>query len=189
MVTACLAVLTAPQVADFGFAKHFATDTMATLAGTWHYVAPEVIDAEVDLGGYGPAADLWSVGVLTYQLLSGSLPFDGSVAQLVEQISRARFSFPPELFDNVSDEAKDFVRCLLVRHRQRARVWFHGRCTTLLTLGAMRAQVTDPNDRMTAAQALQHRSVARLPGKGVCVFLCVCVLCVSVRVCGGSTCG
>lgn len=103
------------QVADFGFAKHFGTDTMASLAGTWHYVAPEVFNADVELGGYGPAADLWSVGVITYQLLSGALPFDGTVSQLVQLITRARIEFPAELFEFVSDEAKDFVRCLLVR--------------------------------------------------------------------------
>ena len=46
--------------------------------GTPYYMAPEVIRSEKDPEvGYNEKADIWSIGVLTYLLLSGTVPFDG----------------------------------------------------------------------------------------------------------------
>ena len=44
-----------------------------TVAGTPFYMAPELIDAK-----YGTSADIWSLGVLMYTLLSGYLPFQAN---------------------------------------------------------------------------------------------------------------
>jgi len=48
------------------------------LVGTSYYIAPEVIMSEYDCNvGYNEKADIWSIGVLTYILLSGCPPFNG----------------------------------------------------------------------------------------------------------------
>ncbi|KAL0962100.1 hypothetical protein UPYG_G00335640 [Umbra pygmaea] len=86
-----------------------------------HYIhpllgSPEFASPELVLGE--PAAltsDLWSLGVLTYVLLSGASPFlDESVEETCLNICRLDFSFPQDYFQGVTQEAKNFV-CLLLR--------------------------------------------------------------------------
>jgi calcium-dependent protein kinase len=67
---------------------------------------------------YGQEADMWSVGVLAYQLLTGSLPFSGAAETLDSHDSAES---PPQWdtaprWGSVSLEARAFVRALLVRH-------------------------------------------------------------------------
>jgi serine/threonine protein kinase len=57
-----------------------------------------------------------SLGVTTYVLLTGFSPFGGETDQETFcNISRAEVDFPEELFEDVSEEAQDFIRRLLVR--------------------------------------------------------------------------
>ena len=63
-----------PRLADFGIARVLKTvNHSATVAGTPHYMAPETFD-----GKRSPQTDVWAVGVILYQLLSGSLPYCGT---------------------------------------------------------------------------------------------------------------
>jgi len=61
------------RLIDFGLSKaNRGNANMTTVAGTPYYMAPEVL-----MGSYGAKADIWSLGVLMYTLVSGYLPFQG----------------------------------------------------------------------------------------------------------------
>ncbi|XP_051785242.1 serine/threonine-protein kinase H1-like [Erpetoichthys calabaricus] len=116
-------------VTDFGLASsgNKAGDwLMRTTCGTPEYIAPEILLRKP----YTNAVDAWALGVITYIMLSGSMPFEEeNRTRLYRMILKGRYSFAGEPWPNVSNLAKDFI-------------------TRLLTI--------DPNDRMTASQALKH---------------------------------
>ena len=59
------------KLIDFGLSKATTNNrNLTTVAGTPYYMAPEVLE-----GSYSKKADLWSLGVLLYTLVSGYLPF------------------------------------------------------------------------------------------------------------------
>jgi serine/threonine protein kinase/WD40 repeat protein len=97
-----------PKVADFGLAKQLQQDSSLTasgmLVGTPHYMAPEV--AEGKDKQITPAADLFSLGAILYEMLSGKLPFDAdtpmqTIMQVIHEepqsISKLRPSVPRDL--------------------------------------------------------------------------------------------
>ncbi|HEV3260245.1 MAG TPA: protein kinase, partial [Gemmataceae bacterium] len=71
-----------PKVADFGLARHFEGETALTLSGarigTPSYMAPEQVIAKA--GTIGPAADIYGLGALLYEMLTGRPPFRGETA-------------------------------------------------------------------------------------------------------------
>ena len=70
------------------------------------YIAPEVLN-----GLYNSKCDIWSVGVITYTLLSGFLPFGGETDQdTIKAISAGQFDFDNLSWRKISFEAKDFVK-------------------------------------------------------------------------------
>ncbi|KAJ8395236.1 hypothetical protein AAFF_G00034380 [Aldrovandia affinis] len=99
------------KLADFGEAVQLnSTHYIHPLLGSPEFAAPELVLGE-------PAAlasDLWSLGVVTYVVLSGASPFlDESVEETCLNICRLDFSFPDDYFQGVSQAARDFVRLLL----------------------------------------------------------------------------
>jgi serine/threonine protein kinase len=75
------------------------------------FVAPEVVNGD----GVGLAADMWSVGIITYLLLSGHSPFRGANdRETLTSIKEGKYEFKDEWFSNISPEAKDFIQKLLV---------------------------------------------------------------------------
>ncbi|KAM9102616.1 triple functional domain protein isoform 5-T5 [Sarcophilus harrisii] len=100
------------KLADFGDAVQLNTTYyIHQLLGNPEFAAPEII-----LGNpVSLTSDTWSIGVLTYVLLSGVSPFlDDSVEETCLNICRLDFSFPDDYFKGVSQKAKDFV-CFLLR--------------------------------------------------------------------------
>eukprot|EP00079_Xenopus_tropicalis_P030110 XP_012825853.1 PREDICTED: kalirin, RhoGEF kinase isoform X1 [Xenopus tropicalis] len=80
------------------------------LLGNPEFAAPELIQGSpVSLG-----TDIWSLGVLTYVMLSGVSPFlDESSEETCANICRVDFSFPQEYFSGVSQAAQDFIKATL----------------------------------------------------------------------------
>uniref|UniRef100_A0A670ZTB6 non-specific serine/threonine protein kinase n=1 Tax=Pseudonaja textilis TaxID=8673 RepID=A0A670ZTB6_PSETE len=99
------------RLADFGDAVQLNTTYyIHQLFGNPEFAAPEII-----LGNpVSLTSDVWSIGVLTYVLLSGVSPFlDESIEETCLNICRLDFSFPDDYFKGVSQKAKDFVCFLL----------------------------------------------------------------------------
>jgi len=96
-------------VSDFGLSKVMESRLMQTVCGTPTFVAPEVLMGM----GYGVEVDLWSLGVITYYLLCGFLPFNGdNISDFFTSVLQAEYSWDPQL--PISFLAKDFVGKLLV---------------------------------------------------------------------------
>uniref|UniRef100_A0A6B2L4C0 non-specific serine/threonine protein kinase n=1 Tax=Arcella intermedia TaxID=1963864 RepID=A0A6B2L4C0_9EUKA len=102
------------KISDFGLSRVVDSQTsMRTICGTPQYLAPEILQSKSS-SGYGIACDLWSLGVILYLMLSGSLPFDDKPGEMFEQIQNAEYEFTDELWDDISDEAKNLIKKLLV---------------------------------------------------------------------------
>lgn len=110
-------VLTSPdddtkiKLIDFGFAQRVTGPNCLTRrCGTPYFVAPEIIRKEA----YDERADMWSVGVIVYLLLSGHLPFGGRNAmELFKNVLKGELTFEETNWQHVSPEAKDLVKHLL----------------------------------------------------------------------------
>ncbi|GIY11241.1 hypothetical protein CDAR_246092 [Caerostris darwini] len=102
------------KIIDFGLARIYKRDeSLRILFGTPEFVAPEVINYEPVC----PASDMWSVGVICYVLLSGLSPFMGdNDTETFANITRGEMDFDDEAFDEISDDAKDFISSLLVKN-------------------------------------------------------------------------
>ena len=111
---------------DFGLSKLCVCEQgMFTPAGPGlNYTAPDILRAlQGSAHGDGPLMatrneakgwEVWSVGVLTYFLLSGTIPYQASTLQgKLDVVDTGILRFPPALFGDVSSEAKDFIRSLL----------------------------------------------------------------------------
>lgn len=105
---------------DFGLACQFKPG-QNELAGTPYFIAPEVL-----VGNYGYECDIWSMGVVIYMMMTGSMPFDGDTQEeLFYAIRKGSFRMP----SHFSKELKDLItKCLL----------------------------KDPKDRISAKQAMNH---------------------------------
>ena len=110
------------KLADFGSAHWLTEGELASgLVGTPYYVAPEVVRSQTDdKVGYDEKADIWSIGALAYVLLSGVPCFDGDTdTEITDAVVKGEYDFDEELFEDVSQEAKDFIARLLVPDRKK----------------------------------------------------------------------
>lgn len=115
-----------PKLCDFGLSSICKNESLLyNCTGTSAFMAPEVLSNK----SYNSGCDMWSIGVITYLLLSGRLPFQGTTPYvLFKKIASGVFEYERE-FDIVSEEAKDFISSLLV---------------------------VDPRKRLSAKKALEH---------------------------------
>ena len=115
------------KIIDYGLSKKFEYQGqhLDDGVGTIYSMAPEVMK-----GDYGTQADLWSIGVITFMLLSSTMPFGGFTGgELMKRIHLGEFSFTNPRWHDVSAESCRFISSLIV---------------------------VDPVSRLTAEQALRH---------------------------------
>lgn len=99
------------KLIDFGLARRLENaGSLKVLFGTPEFVAPEVINYEA----ISYATDMWSIGVICYILVSGLSPFMGdNDNETLSNVTSATWDFEDEAFDEISEEAKDFISNLL----------------------------------------------------------------------------
>ncbi|XP_022374483.1 myosin light chain kinase 3 isoform X2 [Enhydra lutris kenyoni] len=124
------------KIIDFGLARRYKPrEKLKVNFGTPEFLAPEVVNYEF----VSFPTDMWSVGVITYMLLSGLSPFLGETdAETMNFIVNCSWDFDADTFEGLSEEAKDFVSHLLVKEKS---------C------------------RMSATQCLKHEWLNNLPAK------------------------
>ncbi|PSR82065.1 hypothetical protein PHLCEN_2v6135 [Hermanssonia centrifuga] len=112
------------KLGDFGFTREFERGVLLeTYCGTTGYASPEMLLSQKYLG---PEVDVWSLGVILYTMLTGTLPFDDDDESVMRsKVIKGEFEDPEWL----SDDARDLLKCIL--------------------------QV-DPTKRSTIAQILSH---------------------------------
>merc|ERR1740116_711123 len=99
------------KLTDFGLSKEGIEDNHSakTMCGTPEYLAPEILDKR----GHGKAVDWYSVGALTYEMLTGLPPYySKDRQQLFDRIRRGELNYP----DCITDLGKSFLMAILNRN-------------------------------------------------------------------------
>ncbi|XP_078507884.1 myosin light chain kinase 2, skeletal/cardiac muscle [Lissotriton helveticus] len=103
------------KIIDFGLARRYKPrEKLRVSFGTPEFVAPEVVNFDY----VSFPTDMWSLGVITYMMLSGLSPFLGDHdTETMNNVLSSEVDFNEEPFENVSDEAKEFISNLLIRDK------------------------------------------------------------------------
>lgn len=107
------------KIGDFGFAKQIENDEMNnTLCGTPMYMAPEIMEEKK----YYITSDLWSIGIIFYQIIYGKYPFGNpkNIMELLKTINQQERSFSDK---SKSDSLSNLIFCLLVKNPIKRLTW------------------------------------------------------------------
>ncbi|KAF2725730.1 kinase-like protein [Polychaeton citri CBS 116435] len=98
------------KISDFGWSVHAPNNRRKTMCGTLDYLPPEMIKPGSSENWYSEKVDIWSLGVLTYEFLTGEAPFEDTPVMTQRKISRCDMTIP----GYISPEARDLIKRLLV---------------------------------------------------------------------------
>ena len=100
------------KLCDFGWAKNLTLKNRSSYCGTVEYMAPEIIESE----NYDYSVDIWSLGILFYELLMGHSPFkDKTTKNTIVNIKLHDLKFDKE----ISDDCKDLINKLLEVNKEK----------------------------------------------------------------------
>lgn len=115
------------KLADFGSAKNIlGQENTLSVTGTIHWMAPEVLNGT----GHGRYADIWGIGCLVIEMLTGQMPWNELITQNNVILKVLESQDLPKIPENVSDALKDLLSYCFMRR---------------------------PNDRLNIGQLLAHR--------------------------------
>jgi calcium-dependent protein kinase len=114
------------KLIDFGCSRYcWGKSEVSEMCGTLSYMAPEILKHSCT-----SQSDLWSLGIISFMLLSGYAPFEGDRKRQSADIANGKYSWRHDYWKHVSSDAVDFVKSLLC---------------------------LEPSERLTAQAALQHQ--------------------------------
>jgi len=100
------------KLCDFGWAKNLSLKNRSSYCGTVEYMAPEIIESE----NYDYSVDIWSLGILLYELLMGHSPFkDKTTKNTIVNIKLHELKFDKE----ISEDCKDLINKLLEVNKEK----------------------------------------------------------------------
>ena len=96
------------RIADFGFSCIFdRTEGLDLKLGSPHYMAPEIINHQ----NYNEKVDIWAIGVITFVLLTGNIPFPGKTnLEIKKMILKGKINFKHPALKNADSKAIDFMK-------------------------------------------------------------------------------
>lgn len=104
------------KIADLGFACQVQENGLDLVLGTPLYMAPELVRHQK----YTEKVDVWSLGIITYQLLSGRTPFDGkNIKKINHNILYKEVKFPEKQWKYLSENSKHFILSCLERDQNK----------------------------------------------------------------------
>jgi serine/threonine protein kinase len=107
------------KISDFGFARYFETNTLVdTLCGSPMYMAPEIMKNK----NYTIKSDLWSVGIILYEMLTGYPPYKvKTIYNLIKSIDQNKINLPKKI--SITDECNDLLFKLLIKEPEDRIEW------------------------------------------------------------------
>ena len=115
------------KIADLGYAKDLIKESEgATILGSPMYMSPDIVEKYTDQGKedkkYNSSVDLWSLGVITYELLTGSAPFPGkNCEEVFKSIKKGIYHLPKKLRPSI--EIISFLNGLLQYYPEKRLNW------------------------------------------------------------------
>ncbi|CAH8509452.1 unnamed protein product [Schistosoma rodhaini] len=111
-VTSIPGYLLSFKLADFGFARFLQDGMMAvTMCGSPMYMAPEVLMCRK----YDAVADIWSMGIIVYQCLTGKAPFYANTPEALKNIYEKTACLRPKIPVTTSKALQDLLLKMLIR--------------------------------------------------------------------------
>ena len=107
------------KITDFGFARYFDNDmVIQTICGSPLYMAPEIMKNKK----YDLKSDLWSVGIILFEMLVGQAPFRAkNIFELMKHIEKNEVKIPVDT--NISDNCRDLIVKLLKKNPEQRIDW------------------------------------------------------------------